>query len=107
MDAAAYRALQDLARDALSEDLNEVMNRLTTLERLLGMVREKNGAPERRAAVVELRRRGFSINAIAKSVNAHPNTVAHDLAVIGEPPPRVVRGLDGRRTQPHHRPPAP
>lgn len=99
MDPADAQALiAEVARSAVSRDLDELAGELTRLRNELQALRAESRRPpppmspqERRQQVIELRQRGLSIPKIAQYLEIAKSTAARDAHGVGVP--RSTRGV--------------
>jgi DNA-binding CsgD family transcriptional regulator len=104
MDDRARLALEQLARHAVTPDLDQIANEVEMLRQELTALRAVSGLltpseVDRRTRVAELRAQGMSVRAIAWSLGCNRATVSADLRRLAVPRPSLITGLDGRRTR--------
>jgi DNA invertase Pin-like site-specific DNA recombinase len=105
MDARSRLALEQLARQAVARDLDQVARELEALRREVSAIRMAAKLPvepppaRRRQLAAELREMGMSTRAIALAVRADRGTVQRDLRSAGVARPPMIHGLDGRSTR--------
>lgn len=113
MDTRAQHALEDLARravshdlDALAVELQELRQTVALLERQAGLSPDRLPPDERREQVAELRAQGLSTRTIAAVTGCHRTTVLADVRRLGLPTPPRTLGADGY-VRSYHPPDAP
>jgi hypothetical protein len=98
--------LEDLARRAVSRDLDAIAREVEWVRREVAVLRLASGLPsgplgraERRAQALEMRSAGYSVRAISRALRVRRETIAQDFRELGVPPAPIVTGLDGRQVR--------
>jgi hypothetical protein len=102
----ARETLQELARQAIASDLDQIAGELHTIRAALskaGIPLPAVPADERRRTVVKLRAAGLSSGLIAQGFGVHRGTIVRDVRELGLPPAQRSTGVDGY-TRTYHRP---